>query len=1039
MKSLNLQFGDNRQNQREDMFLANIVEKVQQGKIGLISFVDQAQFIDLMTQKHKKKAKVQPAFNKIFAAIQINLAKHQQSQQKIQEVSYEIKTISSTRQLGYRGSFNISNKSGALLLHKDSNLKEHQTNEFSDKEILDQQILDEATKTERSKRNLRLSQITSEKNEIKGVRTIQTSRDNTQDQFLKQDNLSTARNEKLNYNLLTQEQSDQSQSQIKMESQQSCLIPTEKLRYGLNTNFTSEISNGQVQNQSATFNNQQESNQQQPLTSRKQSDVLLKSIKGSYPQKAYLISQQENSSRKTLTPIQQTKLPPVLDPNQRHNETNQQTKSVSKAEKQQNVIKNQKATHRQQQSQQEFKQQKRIQHKPQQSLAAKQKPLLEQGKQQQQQQLLTQETSFCGNINNSQKPSRRDIDERQQESPQFLRTDLIEDMVITNSPQQSQPKDTRQTTHFKQDINALNISEHSFQSKKHTIDQYDINSLMPPQSSRTLTSAQKDKIDQRNHDSNNSETDQKQHKNQLTVTFKRGSKRMKSHNVQGNENEYDQQEDEKKRRYSQERLFKSDNRFEKLEEDRYQYTINNLEQSGSSSDLNNYENENNNNQINIQVSRCDNRENIIEEESLDGSMRQHQAILFSTQDRMHLKIGDNSYLPQSSSRSVAKSITPNTPVGSVYTAQHSTNGTVQNTQVQRKRKQANQHKRPQLSNEYSQTKISIQKQKSEDSYYEKEYTNESSQEPERSSRLKPKKLQQKLQPPLTQIQQQRRKSSTQVSPMDPRKAEQMEREKQKQLDYQKQIERMKLERELMEQYKIPEDMPLPQKKQIIESLIGELSHQHDQEIHYQVSLYNERQDQISNIQRNYEEKIDFRYNIVNSCYYEMDYLCDHKLKLKQKDQEAQKIIHLKFQDQNYNNQPKLNQNGDKEEEEEGSPFKKQSKLVCNFDPVEIENQLKRRGEFMNETELLKFLKQFQSEFDKKVYQCNLDHPIQDNRQDDKQFTRGLIARNFRRKQTKNITSKIEFNNYQMDMNKIQYVKEKATKIQKLGLYLLMNS
>ncbi|CAD8058698.1 unnamed protein product [Paramecium sonneborni] len=1038
MKSLNLQFGDNRQNQREDMFLANIVEKVQLGKIGLISFVDQAQFIDLMGQKYKKKTKVQPVFNKIYAAIQVNLAKHQQSQQKKEEVSYEIKTISSTRQLGYRGSFNISNKSGAILLHKDSNLKEHLTYEFSDKEIQDQQILDEATKTERSKKNYRLSQITTDKNEIKGFKTIQTSHDNTQDHLLKQDNLSTARNEKQNYNLLTQEHSDQSQSQIKMESQQSCLIPSEKLRYGLNTNFTSELSNGQVQNQSATFNqlnNQQGQNQQQqPLTSRKQSDVLLKSIKDNYPQQAYLISQTQNNQRKTLTPVSQQKQPYGLIANQKQNDINYQQKNNNKIDKQQIIIKTQKGNHKQKQSQQDFKQQKKVQHKPYNSLVEKQQQIIDQMKIEQQKQI-TQETSFCQQQNNSQRATRRDLDERQQESPQFIKTDNIEDMIITHSPQQSQQKEFRQINTYRPETNPLNISEHSFQSKRHTLDQYDINSLMPPQSSRTLTSAHKDKTDQRNSVSNNSETDQKQHKNQLTVSFKRGSKRMKSHNIQGNENEYVQQEEDKIRRYSQERLFKSDNRFEKLEEDRYQYTINNLEQTGSSSSLNNYENENNN-QINIQVSRCDNRENIIEEESLDGSMRQHKAILFSTQDRMHLKIGDNSYLPQSSSRSVAKSITPNTPMGSL---QHSNNGTIHTNQVQKKKKLTNQHKRPQLSNEYSQTKISIQKQKSEDSYYEKEYTNESSQEPERTSRLKPKKLQQKLQPPPLQIQPQRRKSSAQVSPMDPRRMEQQEREKQKQIEYQKQIERMKLERELMEHYKIPEDMPLPQKKQIIESLIGELGHQHDQDVQYQVSLYNERQDQIQNIQKNYEEKIDFRYNIVNSCYYEMDYLCDHKLKLKQKDQEAQKIIHLKFQDQHYNNQPKLNQNGDKEEEEEGSPFKKQAKLVCNFDPVEIENQLKRRYEFVNETELLKFLKSFQSEFDKKVYQCNLDYPIQDIRQEDKQFTKGLIARNFKRKQTKNVTSKIEINNYQMDMNKIQYVKEKATKIQKLGFYLLMNS
>ncbi|CAD8048884.1 unnamed protein product [Paramecium primaurelia] len=1036
MKSLNLQFGDNRQNQREDMFLANIIERVQLGKIGLISFVDQAQFIDLMTQKYKKKAKVLPVFNKTYQAIQINLAKHQQSQQKMQEVSYEIKTISSTRHLGYRGSINISNKSGALLAHKDSNLKEHQTYEFSDKEILDQQILEEATKTEKNKRNFRLSQITSDKKEIKDFKTIHTSHDNTQDQLLKQDNLSTARNEKLNYNLLTQEESDHSLSQIKMESQQSCLIPSEKLRYGLNTNFTSEISNGQVQNYSATFNNQQDCNQQQTLTSRKQSDVLLKQIKGNNTQQPYLMTQPDNNQkRQTLTPVSKSKMPQSFD--QKPNNINQQTNNGNRNEKQQLIIKSQQKTHKQKQSQKEFKQKKNQQHKPQNSLVDAQKSIGDLVKDQVEQKITT-ETSFCGNINNSQRVTRKELDERQLESPQFVKTDQIEDMVIKHSPQSSLPKETRQEVHYRADSNFQNKSEHSFQSKRHTIDQQEINSLIPPLSSKTLTSTQKDKIDQRNSVSNNSETDQKQHKNQLTVSFKRGSKRMKSHNVQGNENEYDQQDEENKRRYSQERVFKNDNKFEKIEEDRYQYTINNLEQTGSSSSLNNYENDNNNNQINIQVSRCDNRENIIEEESLDGSMKQHQTILFQTQDRIHLKIGDNSFHPQSSSRSVAKSVTPNTPVGSVYTAQPSNNSSIQNNQVQKRKKQSNQNKRPQLSNEYSQTKISIQKQKSEDSYYEKEYTNESSQEPERTSRLKPKKVQQKLQPPSIQIQQQRRKSSAQVSPMDPRKAEQQEKEKQKQIEYQKQIERMKLERELMEQYKIPDDMSLPQKKQIIEQLIGELSHQHDQDVKYQVSLYNERQDQIQNIQRNYEEKIDFRYNIVNSCYYEMDYLSEHKLKLKQKDQEIQKIVHLKFQDQNYNNQPQQNQNGDKEEEV-GSPQKKQNKLICSFDPVEIENQLKRRCEFMNETQFLKFLKQFQSEFDKKVYQCNLDHPIQDIRQEDKQFTKGLITRNFKRKQTKNVTSKIEINNYQMDMNKIQYVKEKAPKIQKLGLYLLMNS
>lgn len=33
-------------------------------------------------------------------------------------------------------------------------------------------------------------------------------------------------------------------------------------------------------------------------------------------------------------------------------------------------------------------------------------------------------------------------------------------------------------------------------------------------------------------------------------------------------------------------------------------------------------------------------------------------------------------------------------------------------------------------------------------------------------------------------------------------------------------------------------------------------------------------------------------------------------------------------------------------------------MVFNFDPVEIENHLKRRCEFINETEFLKFLKLF---------------------------------------------------------------------------------
>ena len=42
---------------------------------------------------------------------------------------------------------------------------------------------------------------------------------------------------------------------------------------------------------------------------------------------------------------------------------------------------------------------------------------------------------------------------------------------------------------------------------------------------------------------------------------------MKSHNVQGNETEFNTEENE--RRYSQERIFKSDNRFERLVDERY--------------------------------------------------------------------------------------------------------------------------------------------------------------------------------------------------------------------------------------------------------------------------------------------------------------------------------------------------------------------------------------------------------------------------------------------------------------------------------------
>lgn len=42
---------------------------------------------------------------------------------------------------------------------------------------------------------------------------------------------------------------------------------------------------------------------------------------------------------------------------------------------------------------------------------------------------------------------------------------------------------------------------------------------------------------------------------------------------------------------------------------------------------------------------------------------------------MLLKIGDHSFYPQSSSRSVVKSNVPNTPAGSINTVHHSSSGT----------------------------------------------------------------------------------------------------------------------------------------------------------------------------------------------------------------------------------------------------------------------------------------------------------------------------------------------------------------------------
>ncbi|CAD8183908.1 unnamed protein product [Paramecium pentaurelia] len=280
-----------------------------------------------------------------------------------------------------------------------------------------------------------------------------------------------------------------------------------------------------------------------------------------------------------------------------------------------------------------------------------------------------------------------------------------------------------------------------------------------------------------------------------------------------------------------------------------------------------------------------------------------------------------------------------------------------------------------------------------------------------------------------------KKSSNQDSPHDPTKIEQQEKEKQRQMEYQKQIEKMKYERELMEQYQIPDNMPLSQKRAIIEELIKQIELIADQDVQYQIMLYKQRQEQIQNATK--QDIVFNRY--LETCYEELGHLSEQKLKLLGKD-DLNKVSFMRFENQvqtSFPNQEKVFS------QEINSPIKKNLKLFSKFDPVEIENQLNRIKEFKQESEILKLFQCFNSQYDKEVNQCDLDYPTEKDKYNHKNEQQNidqqrslLIKETQKRKKNKQLDKKLRISTHRIDSQRMDTILLANDKIKSVGQYLL---
>ncbi|CAD8105476.1 unnamed protein product [Paramecium sonneborni] len=994
MKAYEFEVDKQRNIQREELFILTIVERVLAGHLQSISYVDQAQFCELLSKRQTEKKVIQPLHIQILGTVKRNLIKNQTPLLE-KKIPYEIRTIVSS-------SIDIRRNYIHTFSNRNLNNKEQQTTE------IDTQIIGQQQQELNRNNNLKLDKTynsglpkyhtnRSQKQNDSSARYINpfqlnspnsTQADNIINQLpsLKQstinENFQVTKNETAIINIVSQDGEIEQQEDFIIKNNQKNIDE-------LNTN------DNKINDKLYYESQLNQSNQQIIKTEKQDSNTIQQSL------------QLQSNSRKLSQ-----NLPMGSD-----------SSKMDLKEKLQKYYSND----------EEFKTQR--------------KPMTQ--------------SDRIKNISYGTDPNTKDIigEINQQQiiqSAKFLDNDQKQNKLQQKSyqiqfsfiPGKTQEIIISHNDNFQQ--NQLSPKK-SLEDLQHPLGNF----LSPPQSARSVISAKSTKtklktiqsndqklLDQQNLQEQQYENSISKEDSQISLLEQSLHQNVQNHHLHSNQlrpatthiEAYKQQDYPSFQTHDNLDLMKKST--QKLLQQQTSITSIMRDEDNFQSNQTFIQ------QINIQVNQCEPTQptnNIIIEESIEGSPNfkvqnnQHSTASFSL-----LKLEDQK---QSPSQTNLQEKQPQSPQNGLIPSNSyiPTSTMIPGTQLQSKmlipinNTQTSSIKYKRASNKSkSQIKDSIlQQQRSEDSQPESKLTIESSQG-DKTNRSKIVKNTKQLKFPAATVALNfaRRKSSNQISPKDPKKLEQYEKEKQRQIEYQKQVEKMKYERELMEQFKIPDDMPLLQKRAIIEQLMKELEINNDQDVKYQIMLYKERQEQIQNASK---FELDYNKNLSN-CYEEISHISENKLKLLAKDADQSKIQFLKFEDQvqtNFQGQSKSFT------QDLNSPVKKNLKFFSKLDPVEIDNQINRMKEFKQEADIIKFFSSFNSNYDKEVNQCDLDYPTQKDRYLSMDFQRGFLPKTIhRRRKQKKISTKIIINTYRMDPKKIDQVLAQTEKIKQVGLFLL---
>ncbi|CAD8090762.1 unnamed protein product [Paramecium primaurelia] len=1003
MKTYEFELNNKRNIQREELFILTIVERVLAGFLSSISFVDQAQFCELLQKKQKEKKLIQPLHQQILGTIKRNLLKNQTPIKDL-KINYEIRTVVSQSIDSRKNYICLSSK-------KKQDNKEQQTTEIETQFYAQPQSV--------KSRRFRLDKSSNQD----GHRLL------TNGSYQQNDSTTTRVINPFQLNSPNSTQADNQLKELSIQKQLTAIDSNFKNRNQKPTiNIVSQ--DGEIEKQE-DFTKQLGKNYKNNFNDQ--------SIKGN--------KSQENLAQKHNQPYLEPQLNlqtmngqskiEIIDSNLISESVNPQYSQAQSYSRKQS----QNFPMGSDSSKMDLKEKLQKYYSNDDDFSSQRRPMTQSDRLKQITYGTQTELPFLD----------KDVKQKQQTIQSAKCLDKNQEQMYLKQNKQDKNKQQQKSEYIKQDETIIK-SEQSNNLMSPKVDEVQKNPifLSPPQSSRTLQSGKSTKTKLKTMQSNEqkiAEIQQYQQQNSISKEESQISsldqslqkqEKLHSHlnairpatthiesNIQQDYPQFQTHDniDQQQQKYQQIQLMQQISMTSIMHDDEH------------------YSNQSQ--QINIQVNQCEptqNTNNVIIEESIECSpiyrMPNQQHI---TPSFNNLKLEDQKQQSASQFHSQQRQqISPsdrNQPSHSqipLQSNQFSTNQSqsrmlipINNTQNSTKNNKSSSKQKTLVREQQQQ-----QQQRSDESQPESKLTIESSQG-EKSNRSKAVKNTKQLKLPVAAaaLNFARRKSSNQNSPHDPKKIEQQEKERQRQMEYQKQLEKMKYERELMEQYKIPDDMPLSQKRAIIEQLINQLESIADQDVKYQIMLYKQRQEQIQNAAK---QELIFNNNLDN-CYDELGHLSEQKLKLLGKD-DSNKIQFLKFEDQVQTSFP-----GQQKAflQDINSPIKKNLKFLSKLDPVEIEKQMNRIKEFKQETEMLKLFQSFNSQYDKEVNQCDLDFPTEKDRQYSIDHQRGILPKTtYKRKKTKKQSTKLMISTYRVDPKKLDLVLQTTDKIKSVGQYLL---